>query len=89
MDQKLPHQPIAGLGQGLIFDGYYLLNDIRVKMSRAGNPYLSGSLMDASGNIPVVIWNYTGEITADDAGKVVFVDGTVDEYNSALQLFLI
>ena len=86
MDQKLPHQPIAGLVQGLVFDGYYLLNDIRVKMSRAGNPYLSGSLMDTSGNIPVVIWNYTGEITADDAGKVVFVDGTVDEYNSALQV---
>jgi len=86
MDQKLPHQSIAGLVQGLVFDGYYLLNDIRVKMSRAGNPYLSGSLMDTSGNIPVVIWNYTGEITADDAGKVVFVDGTVDEYNSALQV---
>ena len=85
MDQKLPHQPIAGLVQGLVFDGYYLLNDIRVKMSRAGNPYLSGSLMDTSGNIPVVIWNYTGEITADDAGKVVFVDGTVDEYNTMFE----
>lgn len=80
------HQNISGLFAGLGFDGYYLLSSVQSRKSRVGTPFLSGTLMDATGSINFVSWNYKGHISAEDAGKVVYVDGEVSEYNGAHQV---
>lgn len=80
------HQNISGLFAGLGFNGYYLLSSVQSRKSRVGSPFLSGTLMDASGSINFVSWNYKGHISAEDAGKVVYVEGEVSEYNGAHQV---
>ncbi len=86
MSQNITHQFIGEMVNGLVFDGFYILNSAQIRKSRAGKPYLSGTLMDISGSINIVAWDYTGLITADDVGKVVYVDGEAGEYNRTPQI---
>ena len=86
MSQNITHQFIGEMVNGLVFDGFYILNSAQIRKSRAGKPYLSGTLMDISGSINLVAWDYTGLITAADAGKVVYIDGEVGEYNGTPQV---
>ena len=86
MDINLTHQFIAEMVTGLVFDGFYILSSAQLRQSRTGKPYLSGTLMDTSGSIRFISWDYTGRISAEDAGKVVYVDGEVGEYNGTPQV---
>ena len=86
MSQNITHQFIGEMVAGLVFDGFYILSSAQIRKSRAGKPYLSGTLMDISGSINIVAWDYTGLITTADVGKVVYVDGEVGEYNGTPQV---
>ena len=46
MSQNTTHQFIGEMVNGLVFDGFYILNSAQIRKSRAGKPYLSGTLMD-------------------------------------------
>ena len=67
-------------------DGIFTLQKISVKTASNGNPYLSGTLSDDSGKIPVRVWNYTGALNEGDDGKTVAVKGTVTSFRDALQV---
>jgi len=64
--------------------GYYVLNDVNEKETVYGDKYVIGKLSDITGSIKLIMWSPC-TITVKDNGKIVFVGGTVEEYNKALQ----
>ena len=66
--------------------GAYIINDIQLCKTRAGNQYLRATLRDAFGMIGMVFWDYDGELTSADNGAIVDVVGMVGTYRDALQL---
>lgn len=66
--------------------GAYIINDIQLCKTRAGNQYLRATLRDAFGTIGMVFWDYDGELTSADNGAIVDVVGMVGTYRDALQL---
>lgn len=83
---SLPHQKTKEMTTGAVLDSYYLLENVHLRSTKAGNPFLSGTLRDAAGSVPFVMWDYAGSITPEDAGRVVYVSGTVGEYNGNTQV---
>lgn len=79
------HQPISGFTVNMGFNSYYILSSVSQRTTQAGKPYLSGILSDASGRIPFVMWDNTLALTDSDVGKIVYVEGEVQEYRNALQ----
>ena len=78
--------PISEMEQGMRIEGFYLLKDASVKKTAAGKPYLSASIMDATGSIIAMMWDYSGSIDERDAGQVVKVRGDVSVYKNANQI---
>jgi len=77
---------IRNIKVGDNFEGYYILTNMTIKSVGGGRSTLMlGNLSDVTGNLGCKIWNYNGSIKPVDAGKVVYVSGTVGEYNTALQ----
>lgn len=79
-------QKIIGLIAGEQVQEVYLLQAAEVRITKSGRPFLSAVLADSSGTIPVRVWDYTGNITPDDAGTLVFVTGEVSRYRDQLQI---
>ena len=77
--------PIAEMEYGEDLEGFYVLKTAALKTTVAGKPYLSGSLSDRSGSVELMVWDYAGPISAEDAGKVVKVRGKTSEYRGAPQ----
>lgn len=65
-----------------------LLQDIQIKTTAAGKPYLAAKLQDKSGIIDVKYWDYSGALTAADSGKIVKAAGLVSMYKDSLQFTL-
>lgn len=66
-------------------EGFYVLKSAEVKAATTNKPFLAAILVDSTGDIPLKVWNYTGEIGKEDNGKVVKVRGQVTEYKDQKQ----
>ena len=80
------HMPISQFNYCLNIANFFILSALSLRTTQGGKPYLSGVLSDASGRIPFVMWDGLPDFTADDVGKVVYVDGIVQEYRDAPQV---
>lgn len=78
--------PIAQMEQGMRVEGFYLLKDASVKKASNGRLYLSASVMDCSGAITLMMWDYSGTIDEADVGKVIKVRGAVSMYKNSNQI---
>ena len=77
---------IADLQIGQVVQGFYLMKDIRIRVSSAGSPYLSARISDITGVMDAKVWNYSGPISESDNGKAVLLQGEVTEFNRAHQM---
>ena len=78
--------PISEMEQGMRVEGFYLLKDAAVKKASNGKPYLSASVMDSTGSVTVMMWDYSGTIDEHDAGKIVKLRGDVSVYKNSNQI---
>ncbi|MBQ9044936.1 MAG: HD domain-containing protein [Oscillospiraceae bacterium] len=78
--------PISDFKQGMRVEGFYLLKDAAVKRASNGRMYLSASVMDSTGSVTMMMWDYSGSIDEQDVGKVVKVRGDVSVYKNANQI---
>lgn len=77
---------ISELTTGQQFEGFFILEEALSKLTTAGKPFLRTRLLDRSGTVTAMVWDYAGPITCADAGRVVKVRGKVSEYKGALQI---
>ena len=68
------------------FTGFYLLRNIMMKTSKTGKPYMAASLADRTGSIDAKAWDYPGPISPADEGKVVKVQGVMQEFRGMPQI---
>ena len=54
---------IAEMQIGQAVQGFYLVNDIRIRVSSAGSPNLSARISDNTGVMDAKVWNYSGPIS--------------------------
>ena len=76
---------IKELQAGAAMDGFFLCSNIEVKTGSNGKNFLSGTIQDMSGSMPLKVWDYTGDLSAAESGKIVKVRGTVSDYKGAPQ----
>lgn len=84
-EAKPMHTNICDMNTGNTYEGFYVLNSMSLKQTGAGKTYLAGEITDGSGSLPVVYWDYAGEVKAEDAGSIVKVRGNVSEYKEKKQ----
>ena len=77
---------ISKMAPGQAVEGFYILKEAAARTTAAGKPFLSAALMDRTGEIAMLVWDYTGPITEADTGRVVKIRGEVKEYKGALQI---
>lgn len=68
------------------FVGFYILKNVFLKVTNSGKPYLSCALADASMMIEAKVWDYAGPIGPADEGKVIKVQGMMQEFKGAQQI---
>ena len=77
---------ISEMEQGMRVEGFYLLKEASIKKASNGKLYLSASIMDASGSITMMMWDYSGAIDEQNIGQVVKVRGDVSIYKNSNQI---
>lgn len=77
---------IATFCEGNRIEGYYVITEAKIATSKSGSPYLALTVTDTSGRIQAVCWNYFGEISSKDTGKVVYLDADVSLFRGTKQL---
>ena len=80
------HIFINSFSDSCVVSSLFVINDIRHSVTKAGKPYLSASLRDASGSIRMICWEYEGDISPVNNGDIVSVTGRVTTYRDQLQL---
>ena len=70
------------------FSGYCVISDIQLRTAKSGRPYLSAVLSDAEDSIDAKMWDYGGPVGREDNARAVWAQGTVTEFNGALQITL-
>ena len=83
-----PHLHVSDMLPGRTLDGFYVLQSAAVKTTTSGKPFLSASVSDRTGSVPIVFWDYTGSLSGADDGRVVFLTGRIAEFKGSLQLNL-
>ena len=77
-------QPINKAGG---VEGFCLIKSLEKKVTAKGLPYLDLVLTDASGEMSSKFWDYKEDLHAKfTAGQLVWVRGTINEYNGSEQL---
>ena len=71
---------VADMENGQQVQGFYLLEDVRCRVSASGSPYISARIADATGEMAAKLWNYSGPVTEADSGRVMLIRGEVGEY---------
>ena len=66
--------------------GFYVLQSAAVKTTLSGKSYLSGTVSDKTGAIPVIYWDCT--VCPAEEGGAVFLKGQVTEFKGSLQINL-
>ena len=74
------------LNVGDSFTGFYILKNVFLKVTNSGKPYMACSLADASMMIEAKVWDYAGPIGPADEGKIVKVQGLMQEFKGAPQI---
>ena len=74
------------LRPGDSFTGFYILKNVFNKVTNTGKPYLACSLADASRMVEAKVWDYSGPVGPADEGKVVKIQGQMQEYKGAPQV---
>ena len=64
---------------------YVIIQDLLLNSTAAGKPYLSAKLQDKSGTIDMKYWDYVGDLTSADNGKIIKVAGVISSYRDVLQ----
>ena len=77
---------LAELNYGDRFTGFYILRNVFQKVTNTGKPFLSASLADASMSVECKVWDYAGPLGPADDGKVVKVQGVLQEFKGAAQI---
>ncbi len=77
---------LAELHTGDSFTGFYILKNVFSKTTNAGKPFLSATLADASAMVEAKVWDYPGPLGPADEGKVVKVQGLMQEFKGAPQV---
>lgn len=77
---------ISEMEQGMRVEGFYLLKEASIKKASNGKLYLNASIMDASGSITMMMWDYSGAIDEQNIGQVVKVRGDVSIYKNSNQI---
>ena len=77
---------LAELNYGDRFTGSYILRNVFQKVTNTGKPFLSASLADASMSVECKVWDYAGPLGPADDGKVVKVQGVLQEFKGAAQV---
>ena len=81
------HIPLNQLRVNDEVQGFYLLKSAYAKTNKNGKPFLSAVLEDAGGSMGAKLWEYDNSTVGEqDAGRIVYVTGTVTEFMGALQL---
>ncbi len=68
------------------FTGFYILKNPQNKTTNTGKPYLSALLADASLSVECKVWDYPGPLGQQDEGKVVKVQGVMQEFKGMPQI---
>jgi len=77
---------LSELHNGDSFTGFFILKNINLKTSSAGKPFLSATVADASAAIEAKAWDYAGPIGYADEGKIVKIQGMMQEFKGAPQI---
>ncbi len=89
MDNMIPKKEtfVNMLKAGESVDDVFVARDKQLANKKNGDPYLTLTVVDRSGEIRAVVWdNVQGIAQCFDAGDYVRVKGNVSEYMGALQL---
>lgn len=76
---------VADMQPGEQIEGYYVLNDIQLKTAVSGSAYISARVSDATGSMDAKIWNYTGDLSEADSGRIFKLRGEVGQYRGSAQ----
>ena len=68
------------------FTGFYILKNVMNKVTNSGKPYLAAHLADASMMVEAKVWDYPGPLGPADDGKVVKVQGVMQEFKGMPQI---
>ena len=82
------NKSIADWVSGDRIEGFYVLNDPKIRKTKTGKDYLSAVLSDASGRIEMKMWDFSAAIDERDNGRIVKIRGDVAEYRGTLQITL-
>ena len=77
---------LAELQYGDSFTGFYVLRNAMNKVTNSGKPFLSANLADASATLECKVWDYPGPLGPADEGKVVKVQGVLQEFKGMPQI---
>lgn len=86
--QNFVFKMIAEMQTDDAIQGIYALKSGQLKETQNGKKYLSCEIMDCSGTIPAVMWDYEGNILKTSIGNAVKLQGTVSAFKDTLQLTL-
>jgi 3'-5' exoribonuclease len=69
------------------FTSFFIITKFETKTAKNGKPFLNLELRDQSALLPAKVWNKFEDIVDDlKEGAIVKVAGTIEEFNSALQI---
>ena len=84
MSQNVPI--IADLKEGQSISAPFIIDNICHRTTKQGDPFFFAELKNASGKISAVCWEPDDSITPAQNGEIVFVVGTVGNYNDQPQI---
>ena len=82
------NKEIAFFEIGQEIEGYYLIRDLSFRTTTTNRPFLTVFLSDNSGTVEAKAWDYAGDLSRADIGKVLKIRGDVSEYKGTLQITL-
>lgn len=77
---------LSELNYGDSFTGFFILKNVFNKVTNTGKPYLAAHLADASMMVECKVWDYPGPLGPTDDGKVVKVQGVMQEFKGMPQI---
>jgi 3'-5' exoribonuclease len=87
MEELLKKTFVNAISAGQPIDDIFVVRDKQIAFKKDGDPYLTLSLVDRSGDIKAVAWDNVEAISkAFVAGDYVRIRGSAAEYRGALQL---
>jgi 3'-5' exoribonuclease len=77
---------IADMRTGMTVEGLFAVIQASTRPTKSGQPFLTLELRDRTGHIRAVGWEHAHLIEQLDTGSVIWLEGTVDEYQGDPQI---